>query len=342
MTNDISDLMRARNEQEIIAGELHQKGLKIEEERQRMRLIIDSVPMNVYFKNRDSQFVIVNQSMAEWVGESQPSDLYEKSDRDYFSEEHWSGAEADEKAIIKSGEAMVGLVEKETWSGKDDTWVMTSKYPWRDSEGSVVGTFGVSSDVSELVNAQREMTAMAESLQSKNKEMEEELSLAREVQQALIPDELPSMTVESEGSKVGLSFKHLYRPASELAGDFFEVLPLEDDRMGFIVSDVMGHGVRSALVVSMLRGLIEQQASSASDTAEFMTGLNDGLTHLLEESGVVLFATAVYGVIDLRKETVQITVAGHPNPIAVFEDGTRQLAPPAEATWAGLGVGARV
>ena len=43
-------------------------------------------------------------------------------------------AEADEKAIIGSGEAMVGLVEKETWSGKEDTWVMTSKYPWRDNE----------------------------------------------------------------------------------------------------------------------------------------------------------------------------------------------------------------
>ena len=303
-----------------------------------MRLIIDSVPMNVYFKNRDSQFVIVNQSMAEWVGESQPSDLYEKSDRDYFSEEHWSGAEADEKAIIGSGEAMVGLVEKETWSGKEDTWVMTSKYPWRDNEGAVVGTFGVSSDVSELISAQREMTEMAESLQTKNKEMEEELNLAREVQQALIPDELPSMFVQSEEGKVNLSFKHLYRPASELAGDFFEVLPLEDDRMGFIVSDVMGHGVRSALVVSMLRGLIEQQAGSASDTAEFMTGLNDGLTHLLEESGVVLFATAIYGVLDLRNETVQITVAGHPNPIAVFEDGTRQLAPPAEASGPALGL----
>lgn len=338
VTNDISDLMRARNEQEKVAGKLHQQGLKIEEERQRMRLIIDSVPMNVYFKNRDSQFVIVNQSMAEWVGESQPSDLYEKSDRDYFSEEHWSGAEADEKAIIGSGEAMVGLVEKETWSGKEDTWVMTSKYPWRDNEGAVVGTFGVSSDVSELISAQREMTEMAESLQTKNKEMEEELSLAREVQQALIPDELPSMFVQSEEGKVSLSFKHLYRPASELAGDFFEVLPLEDDRMGFIISDVMGHGVRSALVVSMLRGLIEQQAGSASDTAEFMTGLNEGLTHLLEESGVVLFATAIYGVLDLRNETVQITVAGHPNPIAVFEDGTRQLAPPAEATGPALGL----
>ena len=108
--------------------------------------------------------------------------------------------------------------------------------------------------------------------------------------------------------------------------------------MGFIVSDVMGHGVRSALVVSMLRGLIEQQAGSASDTAEFITGLNEGLTHLLEESGVVLFATAIYGVLDLRNETVQITVAGHPNPIAVFEDGTRQLAPPAEATGPALGL----
>jgi sigma-B regulation protein RsbU (phosphoserine phosphatase) len=182
------------------------------------------------------------------------------------------------------------------------------------------------------------MTEMAETLQKKNREMEEELRLAREVQQALIPGALPSMVAGTAEGEVSLKFKHLYRPASELAGDFFEVLPLENDRMGFIVSDVMGHGVRSALVVSMLRGLIEQQADSAGDSAEFLTGLNDGLTHLLEESGVVLFATAVYGVVDLRNDTVQISNAGHPNPIAGFEDGIRQLAPPPEASGPALGL----
>ena len=108
--------------------------------------------------------------------------------------------------------------------------------------------------------------------------------------------------------------------------------------MGFFVCDVMGHGVRSALIVSMLRGLVEKQVAGDAEVTVFLTGLNEGLCHLLEESGVALFATAVYGVIDLEKETVSLGLAGHPSPVAVFEDGVRQLMPPKEARGPALGM----
>ncbi len=333
VTSDVSELMRAREEQEQTAAELHVRNSKIEEERQRMRLIIDSVPMNVYFKNRDHQFVIANHSIARWFGCEKPEELYEKSDRDFFSEEHARIAEEDENGIMETGVPMVGRVERETWSGKNDTWVMTSKYPWRDSEGDIVGTFGVSSDVSELMLAQRDLTDVAERLQEKNQEMAEELSLAREVQLSLIPEEIPEI---SDGKRT-IKFSKLYQSARDLAGDFFEVIPLAEGRVGFLMCDVAGQGVRSALIVSMLRGLIEKQAESAGDAGGFLTGLNEGLDHLLVESGVGIRASAFYGVVDLAKDEIQISVAGHPNPVTVFSDGTRQLVPPDFARGPALG-----
>ena len=333
VTSDITELMQARAEQERVASELHAQNSRIEEERQRMRLVIDGVPMNVYFKNLDHQFVIVNHAMAHWVGCGQPEDLYEKSDRDFFLEEHWRAAEADEKRIMETGIPIIDQVEKETWSGKEDTWVMTSKYPWRDSEGAVMGTFGVSSDVSDLVLAQQELKAKAETLQKKNLEMAEELELAREVQQALLPDVIPEFF---SGGDV-LKFSKLYRPAPDLAGDFFEVVSLGPDQAGFFICDVAGQGVRSALIVSMLRGLIEKQLSTAESPGEFLTGLNEGLDHLLVESGVEIHATAVYGVVDLGKGEIRLSVAGHPNPVAVFEDGVRQLVPPGGVRGPALG-----
>lgn len=333
VTSDITDLMRTRAEQERMALELHALNSRIEEERQRMRLVIDGVPMNVYFKNLDHQFVIVNHAMADWVGCREPEELYEKSDRDFFSEEHWRAAEVDEKRIMETGRPFIDKVEKETWSGKEDTWVMTSKYPWRNSEGVVMGTFGVSSDVSDLVLAQQELKAKAATLRKKNLEMAEELNLAREVQQALLPDEIPEFSRDGEV----LKFSKLYRSAPDLAGDFFEVVPLGPDKAGFFICDVAGQGVRSALIVSMLRGLIEKQISSAESPGDFLTGLNEGLNHLLVESGVEIHATAVYGVVDLGKGVIQLSVAGHPNPVAVFEDGVRQLVPPGGVRGPALG-----
>jgi len=334
VTNDVSELVRTQKAQEKIALQLQELNKEAENDRHLMRLLIDSVPLNVYYKDRDSRFVVVNDAMARWFGMSSPSEVQGKSDRDIFSEEHWRQAEADEREIVESGVPMVGRIEKETWGGKQDTWVMTSKYPWRNEEGEIFGTFGVSSDVTNLVRAQRELKELASELAVKNHEMEEELSLAREVQQALIPDELPAFKNE----KMEVKFQHLYRPASELAGDFFEVIPLGGDRVGFFICDVMGHGVRAALIVSMLRGLIEKQVGVAGGVSEFLTGVNDGLCHLLEESGVSLFATAVYGVIDLDKDVVELGLAGHASPVAVFTDGVRQLKPPKRARGPALGM----
>ncbi len=334
VTSDISELVRTRNEQEQIATQLDLQNKTMEEERQLMRLVIDSVPLNVYFKNRDHQFLIANQAVTEWFGYKNPEDLYDKSDRDIFSDAHWQQAEEDEKGIMETGEPMVGLIERETWRGKSDTWVLTSKYPWRNSDGEVVGTFGVSSDVSDLMRAQRKLENLAETFEDKNRDMAAELKLAREVQLALLPEKFPTF---SSGDRV-VKFERLYQPTVDLTGEFFELIPLGPDKVGFLICEVVGQGVRSALIVSMLRGLIEKEIGSSGDAGAFLTGLNLGMSHLLVESGLGIRATAFYGVIDLKAFEIQLSVAGHVNPIAVFEDGVRQLVPPEKANGPALGV----
>jgi sigma-B regulation protein RsbU (phosphoserine phosphatase) len=333
-TIDISELIRTREAQEKVTSQLNAQNHLIEEERERLRLVIDSVPLHVYFKDRDHEFVIANQAIAEWFGFSCPEELYDKSDRDIFSEEHWRKTEADEKQIMELGVAVAGEIEKEIWGGEKETWVMTSKYPWRDSEGDVVGTFGVSSDISDLMQAQSDLRKLAATYERKNREMAEELELAREVQQALLPDKFP--TVFGRGAT--MKFFRLYEPARLLTGEFFEVLPLAPDRVGFLMGEVSDKGVSSALIVSMLRGLIEKEVGSAGDAGNFLTGINVGLSHLLLGSGRETKVTAFYGLVDLTKGEIQLSIAGHVNPIAVFDDGVRQLVPPVHACGPALGI----
>lgn len=295
---------------------------QIEEERHLLRDLIDHVPMQIYFKDLESKVVLTNRGMAEYHGFKSSADLVGKHDRDLFSNTHWEKAAADERRIIETGIPMTGQLERETWREGGETFVVTSKFPWRGKSGEIKGTYGVSSDVTSLVLAQRQATELANELQQKNESYEEEVMLAREIQQAMATTGFPSVVSEN-GNR--LTFGSRYLPISGLAGDFFEVLALGDDRYGVFICDVMGHGIRAALVVSMLRGLLVTQNVKGRDSAEFLTALNAGLCSIMKRANVTLFATAFYGIIDLKELTLQYSCAGHPGPVIAAEERSFQL-----------------
>jgi sigma-B regulation protein RsbU (phosphoserine phosphatase) len=311
VTNDVTELVEVQNRLADDMAQLAGINQVIEEERHRIRLLIDSIPMFVYFKDLDSRFKLVNQGMSNLLGLPTPADVEGKHDRDFFGHELHEMADRDEKRIIETGMPMPTKLEKLTWKDGHSTWSLVSKFPWYDQSGELVGTFGVSGDVTELVQIRDQMAAVALMLGRKNEAMEEELQLAREVQQAAIPRCLP--TIQGGGGEA--IFSHRYEPATELAGDFFEVLPMENGRAVFLVCDVMGHGVRAALIVSMLRGLLEKGRGLRGEPGPFLEGLNKGLCHLLERTGLTMFATAVYGVVDTEAKEIRLASAGHPTPL---------------------------
>ncbi|QTN30969.1 SpoIIE family protein phosphatase [Akkermansiaceae bacterium] len=295
---------------------------QIEEERHLLRTLIDHVPLQIYFKDKDSRMVMVNRGMVEYHGFASSAEMAGKHDRDLFSNAHWEKAAADEKRIMETGVPMTGQLECETWREGGETYVVTSKFPWRDKAGMIKGTFGVSSDVTSLVLAQNQATELANELQQKNASYEEELKLAREIQQALTTTGFPKAT-SPEGNH--LTFGSRYIPISGLAGDFFEVLPLGANRFGVFICDVMGHGIRAALIVSMLRGLIVTQNVKGRSSGEFLTAMNLGLTSILQRANVTMFATAFYGIIDLGALTLEYSCAGHPGPWPAGDGKSLQL-----------------
>lgn len=117
--------------------------------------LMESVPSNVYFKDKESRFLKVNKSMAAWIGVGHPSDLVGKTDDDLFGPEHAEAARADEEKVMTTGKPLTGYVEKETFESGEETWVLTNKMPFRDRVGYVMGTFGISNDVTELVQTQQ-------------------------------------------------------------------------------------------------------------------------------------------------------------------------------------------
>ena len=295
----------------------------LEEERHLLRLLIDNMPLSVFFKNKSSRFTLTNKRMAQWIGGGSVKDLVGKCDHDFFSSEHATAALRDEQEVMRTRQPILDKLEKETWSAREDTWVQTSKFPWKNRNGEVIGTFGVSADVTELVEAQQEMAKLAVTLKEKNDLVEEELLLAREIQASFAnPDD---RNLREEGEWAAIEIDSFYVPITDLAGDFYEVLKIDDGVVGVLVADVMGHGVRSALIVAMLRGLIERERSGAADPGHFLTGLNAGLSRILDRAGVLIFATAFYVVLDLNKGTLEYACAGHPSAIVKLRKSARQL-----------------
>ena len=293
------------------------------------KTLIENVPLQIYFKDTESRFTMVNSSMAQWSGFDEPQALLGKTDADIFDEEHSQQTRKDELQILETGEALESVIEKETWSEGGDTWVLTTKLPYRDRRGRLKGTFGVSSDVTELVNTQRSLAEMAAELKQRNQAYEEEMALAREIQQGLLPCEYP---------KFGdAQFGHRYLPISGLAGDFFDVLEWGEDSVGLLICDVMGHGVRSGLVASLLRGLVSQAMNLAAEPERFLGALNQGLVTFLKKAGVDMFATAFYLVVDRKAGTIRYASAGHPAGIVRTAEGASRL--PFEEKGSGPGLG---
>lgn len=162
--------------------------------------------------------------------------------------------------------------------------------------------------------AQEEVERYAWELRTKNKELEDELRMAREIQQALLPHHYPRFSDGVHPFSDALHFAHCYRPATSLSGDFFDVLHLSDSEAGVFICDVMGHGPRAALIGALTRGLIEQLRAVAPEPGRFLTALNQSLSAILQRTEIHAFVTAFYMVADLEEHRLLFSNAGHPSP----------------------------
>ncbi len=120
---------------------------QIEFEKFLLATLLDTVPDSIYFKDAESRFVRLSRSCAKKFGLDEPRDAIGKSDADFFSPEHAKKALADERQVMESGEPMLADIEHETFEGGREAWCSTTKVPLKDKSGKVIGTFGISRDV---------------------------------------------------------------------------------------------------------------------------------------------------------------------------------------------------
>jgi sigma-B regulation protein RsbU (phosphoserine phosphatase) len=150
----------------------------------------------------------------------------------------------------------------------------------------------------------------------KSERMERELQLAREIQATFLPEKLPELT--------GWDIDARWQPAREVGGDFYDILMLDDDQIGFVIADVADKGMPAALFMTLIRTLIRAAAKEKTSPAAVLKQVNE---LMIPDSKHGMFVTVFYAVFSVNSGRLVYANAGHNPPLVkrVSQDGLTEL-----------------
>ena len=119
-----------------------------------LRALEENIPDTIYFKDKQSRFLHVSRAHLRAFNLKDYGDAIGKTDFDFFRAEHAREAFEDEQEIIRTGKPIINKEERELWPDRPDTWVLSTKMPLRDRQGAIVGTFGISRDITDRKRAE--------------------------------------------------------------------------------------------------------------------------------------------------------------------------------------------
>lgn len=272
---------------------------------------IQTASSGIAIADLEGQLTYVNPAIVRMWGAATAETLQSVSLNDLFRD----GAVG--PAIMEaasSGQPWTGEVDAQRLDGVPSC-VQVAATANLDSEDQLVGIVLSFSDVTERRRLEQQREEYARQLLMRNTEMEADLTMARDVQFALLPRQFPTFPRGATDEENRIRFHHVYQPSMILGGDFFQVLSVSDDQAGVFVCDVMGHGMRAALITAIVRGLVEELKPIADNPGVFLTHMNREFMTILRDAEEFMFVSVIYALIDLNRRVLQFSDAGHPSPL---------------------------
>ena len=166
MRQNMEEMLATQEDLKRQLEENEKMKLALGKEKALMDALLENVPEHIYFKDKKSRFIRFSHSMLKLFGLEKSEDLIGKSDFDFFSEEHARPAYEDEQKIISTGKAIIDMEEKEVMDDGRISWVNTTKMPLKDRNGNVIGTFGISKNISRIKGLETEAREMMKTIES--------------------------------------------------------------------------------------------------------------------------------------------------------------------------------
>lgn len=301
-----------------------QKSAEQEVQRQRRLLetIIRILPCRLFIRDKENRFILVNEEYRNCLGIPEDYDVRGRLLTDIIDNPRTENVLQEDRNVVESGEPITNKLEYDQSIMAGNRWVLTSKVPLRSDSGEIDGIVGMSLDITEQKKAEELARKTKEALQAKSEQFEEELLVARQLQEQLMSMGFDEKHLYSKTcDKWTFQACYLYNPSHHLAGDFFHLLPIGKDKIGLLVCDVMGHGVKASLVTMLIRGLMSEIPHMLNQPSQVLRHLNETLLSLAEDEEFPRFVTAVYMTVDLESGKATLANAGHPCPIFHYANG---------------------
>ena len=284
--------------------------------------LVETLPQNIFRKDLQERFTFANQQFCKVLGKSL-EEIVGKTDFDFFPQFMAEKYQRDDRKVIETGQPFT-TVEEHQAPGKSKTYVHVVKTPLYGQRGDIIGLQGIFWDITAQRLAEEKIRRVngllaqnRKELRLRNRQMQEDLKMARDVQLTMLPQQYPSFPASATPDSSLFQFTHRYLPTGTVGGDFFSISALSETEAGVFICDVAGHGVRSALVTGVVRALVEELKSCALNPGQFLTKLNSDLFSILQHSGSPLLTTAFYLVADSTSGKICFANAGHPKPLHV-------------------------
>jgi sigma-B regulation protein RsbU (phosphoserine phosphatase) len=284
--------------------------------------LVETLPQSIYRKDLELRFTFVNQLFCQSLGRG-AAEILGRTDADFYPPKQAAKYQREDRRVIETRKTF-NAVEERALSGGEKIYHQVVKTPLHDAQGNVIGLQGIFWDITEqkradeqIRQATAELGRSREALRKKNEEMEEDLKMAREIQQTMLPQKYPSFPRGVPAARSRFRFSHRYLPTGAVGGDYFNVLALSDHEAGVFICDVMGHGVRSALIAAMVWALVEELKPLGTDPGKLLSHLNRDLCAILKHTGSPTLTTAFYMVADAATGRLRYASAGHPKPLLI-------------------------
>jgi len=288
---------------------------ELAEERNLLRSVINNLLDSIYVKDVRGVYRLDNLAHMRSIGAAGAEEVVGKTVFDFFPYDAAVRFQADDQTVIRTGKAIVNRQEAFPVHDGRRRWLSTTKVPLRNNDGQIIGIVGIGRDITERKVAEEQLAMYNEELREKNMQLEDDLDMASEVQQAFLPQQFPSFPMNAAQEESAIGFNARYLPTGAVGGDFFHVLPLSGTEAGVFICDVMGHGVRAALVTAIQRALVEELSGLGRQPGEFLTHINKALLSILRRTRTPMFASAFYLYLNAETGEIRYSNAGHPKPL---------------------------
>lgn len=147
--------------------------------------LLDHIPDRIYFKDRQGRFVLVSKSEALYLGASDPAEVLGKTDFSFFDPELAQAAFDDEQEVMRTGTAITGKVEEKLLLDGRTGWALVAKIPMRDEPGEIIGTCGISKDITRLRETQDSLHEALSAVASQKTQLSKSLTDLHQAHQEL-------------------------------------------------------------------------------------------------------------------------------------------------------------